>query len=150
VSVTGGGGKEKTRKLKVSVGYKDSWIGEGQISYGGAGAIERGELAIQILRERINNMGIPILESDFSLIGMNSLYRDQQHHGSPKEVRVRVAVRVQNQEDAKKIGNEVEALYTNGPAGGGGVTKYVNEVIAIKSVLIDEDLVSTKIHYQRI
>ena len=40
-------------------------------------------------------------------------------------------------EDAALIGEEVEALYTNGPAGGGGVRKYVNEVIGIVSVLLE-------------
>ena len=34
------------------------------------------------------------------------------------------------------IGEEVEALYTNGPAAGGGVRKSVNEVIGIVSTLI--------------
>ena len=29
-----------------------------------------------------------------------------------------------------RIGNEVEALYTNGPAGGGGATRSVREVLA--------------------
>ena len=35
------------------------------------------------------------------------------------------------------VGDEVEALYTNGPAGGGGTRKYVNEQIGIVSTLID-------------
>jgi hypothetical protein len=35
-----------------------------------------------------------------------------------------------------RIGNEVETLYTNGPAGGGGVTKATREVLAVQSVLM--------------
>jgi hypothetical protein len=34
------------------------------------------------------------------------------------------------------IGNEVETLYTNGTAGGGGVTKSTREVLAVQSVLL--------------
>ncbi|WP_043229336.1 acyclic terpene utilization AtuA family protein, partial [Burkholderia glumae] len=43
--------------------------------------------------------------------------------------------------DAARIGNEVETLYTNGPAGGGGVTKAAREVLAVQSVLLPRELV---------
>ena len=36
---------------------------------------------------------------------------------------MRVAGRTTNKAEATKIVNEVETLYTNGPSGGGGVTK---------------------------
>ena len=35
----------------------------------------------------------------------------------------------------------MEALYTNGPAGGGGARKYINEVIGIVSALVPRDAV---------
>jgi len=35
------------------------------------------------------------------------------------------------------VGEEVEALYTNGPSGGGGVKKYVTEIVGIISVLMN-------------
>ena len=44
---------------------------------------------------------------------------------SPYEVRLRVAARAPTAELAAIVGEEVEALYTNGPAGGGGARKYV-------------------------
>jgi hypothetical protein len=34
------------------------------------------------------------------------------------------------------VGQAVEALYLNGPAGGGGVTQSVREVVAAASVLV--------------
>ena len=40
---------------------------------------------------------------------------------------------------------EVEALYTNGPAGGGGSQSMVREVVAIASTFIDRDLVSPSV-----
>ncbi len=43
----------------------------------------------------------------------------------------------------KKVGEEVEALYTNGPAGGGGARKYVNEVVGIISTLISRNKIKT-------
>ena len=56
--------------------------------------------------------------------------------GIPYEIRLRVAGKAQTPDDAALIGEEVEALYTNGPAAGGGVRKSVNEVIGIVSTLI--------------
>ena len=45
------------------------------------------------------------------------------------------------------VGEEVEALYTNGPAGGGGVRKYINEVIGIVSVLVDRSKIKPIVAY---
>ncbi|NTV88359.1 MAG: ABC transporter substrate-binding protein, partial [Burkholderiaceae bacterium] len=59
----------------------------------------------------------------------------------PYEVRVRVAARTPTRSLAEQVGQEVEALYLNGPAGGGGVTLSVREVIAVASALIPRDAV---------
>jgi hypothetical protein len=58
--------------------------------------------------------------------------------GRPYEVRVRVAGRTENLAEAVRIGNEVETLYTNGPAGGGGAFKSAREIVAVVSVLLPE------------
>ena len=43
--------------------------------------------------------------------------------------------------------NEVETLYTNGPAAGGGASKAVTEIIAIQSILMDKSKVAPKVEY---
>ncbi|KXV09554.1 ABC transporter substrate-binding protein [Caballeronia megalochromosomata] len=138
VRVTGGRGAARTDTLKVSVAYADGYIGEGQISYGGPGAVARARLALDIVRERLAITGVATSELRFDLVGVNALYGDAlaSLHDEPREVRVRVAGRVSNAKEAARIGNEVETLYTNGPAGGGGVTKATREVIAVQSVLL--------------
>jgi hypothetical protein len=50
-----------------------------------------------------------------------------------------VAVRTPTQRQAQQVANEVEALYTNGPAAGGGASKSVREVIAAAAVLVPRD-----------
>ena len=55
----------------------------------------------------------------------------------PYEIRLRFAARADNAEIARIVGEEVESLYTNGPAGGGGVRSSVHEQIGIVSTLID-------------
>lgn len=144
VRVTGGRGSPRTGTLKVSVAYVDGYIGEGQISYGGPGAVERARLALDIVRERLVITGVDTSELRFDLIGVNALYGDAlaAHRDEPYEVRVRVAGRAANAKEAARIGNEVETLYTNGPAGGGGVTKSTREVLAVQSVLLPREQVS--------
>ncbi|MDR5782869.1 DUF1446 domain-containing protein [Caballeronia sp. LZ065] len=138
VRVTGGRGHERTGTLKVSVAYVDGFIGEGQISYGGPGALARARLALDIVRERLALTGVETSELRFDVIGVNALYGETlaAGHAEPYEVRVRVTGRAANAREAARIGNEVETLYTNGPAGGGGVTKATREVIAVQSVLL--------------
>ena len=141
VRVTGGRGAPRTGTLKVSVGYVDGYIGEGQISYGGPNAVARARLALDIVRERLAITGVDTSELRTDLIGVNALYGDSlaASHEAPYEVRLRVAGRVSSMDEAVRIGNEVETLYTNGPSGGGGVTKGAREVLAVQSVLLPRE-----------
>jgi hypothetical protein len=139
VHVTGGRGKPKTGLLKTSVGYVDSYVGEGQISYAGPGAVARGRLALDIVRERLALTGVRTTELRCDLIGVNALHGEASGAGEPYEVRVRVTGRTETLAEAVKIGNEVETLYTNGPAGGGGAWKSAREVIAVASCLVPEN-----------
>ncbi len=142
VRVEGASGHPRPEQLKVTLGYREGFIGEGQISYAGAGARARGELALAVLRSRLHKRGLDALDCRAELIGVNAM------HGpllgaqfEPYEVRLRLAVRTTTRMQAEQVGQEVEALYLNGPAGGGGVTQSVREVIAAASALIPRDAV---------
>jgi hypothetical protein len=148
VHVQGGRGAPRPATLKVSVGYIDSYIGEGQISYAGPGALERGRLALDIVRERLSLTGVQTTETRFDIIGVDSLHGGTLARGrEPYEVRIRVVGRTDSMAEAVRIGNEVETLYTNGPAGGGGALKSAREVIAVASVLLPRALVKPSIQY---
>ena len=137
IEVKGGTGTAKPETLKVSVGYKAGFLGEGEITYAGAHAVERAQLAGEIMQQRLVAQ-FPGLRVDY--IGCSSVHPailTKDH--TPYEVRVRVAAMAASAGEAAIIGEEVEALYTNGPAGGGGVRKYTNEVVGILSTLIDRD-----------
>jgi hypothetical protein len=138
VRVTGGRGAPKTGFLKTSVGYVDSFIGEGQISYAGAGALARGKLALDIVRERLALTGVATSETRFDLIGVNALHGRAANEVEPYEVRIRVVGRTDSLAEAARIGNEVETLYTNGPAGGGGAWKSAREIVAVASAFVPE------------
>lgn len=145
IHVTGGRGGPRPHTLKVSVGHEDGFIGEGQISYGGPGAEARGRLALEIVSERLKILGGDLVEVRLDLIGVNALSLNGQHGGDAPEVRARVAARTRTREAALQIGREVEALYTNGPAGGGGVSQAIQPVIAITSAFIDRGRVKTQV-----
>jgi Acyclic terpene utilisation family protein AtuA len=149
VRVSGGRGTKRTGTLKVSVGYIDSFIGEGQISYAGPGALARGRLALEIVRERLRLTGVAASELRFELVGVDSLHGSEvsAHASEPYEVRVRVAGRTENLREAVRIGNEVETLYTNGPAAGGGAFKSARDVIAVASVLLPRELAKPSIQF---
>jgi len=149
VRVRGGRGNKRTDTLKVSVGYVDSYIGEGQISYAGPGALARGRLALEIVRERLKLTGVAASELRFELVGIDSLHGAQVSAGAnePYEVRVRVSGRTENWREAVRIGNEVETLYTNGPAAGGGAWKSARDVVAVASVLLPRELARPQIRF---
>ncbi len=149
VRVSGGRGSKRPATLKVSVGYVDSFIGEGQISYAGPGALARGRLALEIVRERLKLTGVAASELRFELIGVDSLHGSQlsAHANEPYEVRVRVAGRTENLREAVRIGNEVETLYTNGPAAGGGAFKSARDVVAVASVLLPRELATPQVQF---
>jgi hypothetical protein len=149
VVVRGVVGRERPRELKVSVGYRDGWTGEGQISYAGAGAVARARLALEVVAERLRITGVRCRELRTDLIGMNALHGDALSSGwlEPYEVRARVVARCDTRHDAERVANEVETLYTNGPAGGGGATKSVREIVAVTSTFVSRDVVRSAVQW---
>ncbi|MBW9088490.1 DUF1446 domain-containing protein [Rhizobium wenxiniae] len=148
IQVGGVTGRARTDTLKVSVGYNDGYMGEGQISYAGPGALARGQLALEIVKERLKITGVKANELRFDLIGVNSIHADVLAPApEPTEVRVRVTGRCDSMKEAVRIGNEVETLYTNGPASGGGATKSAKQVVAMLSALFPRDKVVPVIEY---
>jgi len=143
IRVTGAAARPRTDTLKVNVCYEDSHVGEGSIGYAGPGAPERADLAASVVEGRLERRGVEPEELHVDRIGIDSLHGDfgRRHAAEPYEVRLRVAARCRTERAARAVANEVETLYTNGPAGGGGVTTDVRRVVGIASTLIDRDLV---------
>ncbi|MCX4063980.1 DUF1446 domain-containing protein [Pseudomonas sp. S1Bt30] len=144
VRALGADGRGRPSQLKVSVGYLDGWIGEGQMSYGGPGAVARAQLARDVVLKRLELMGVKMQDVRAELIGMDSLH-GPRNSVEPWEVRLRVAARCAERSDAVRVGNEVETLYTNGPSGGGGASKSVRQVVAVASLLLPRDAVNQRI-----
>ncbi|MBI6912037.1 acyclic terpene utilization AtuA family protein [Pseudomonas palleroniana] len=144
VRAQGAAGHARPEQLKVSVGYLDGWIGEGQMSYGGPGAVARAQLARDIVLKRLEWTGVKMQDVRAELIGMDSLHGPRSRV-EPWEVRLRVAARCEDRDEAVRVGNEVETLYTNGPSGGGGASKSVRQVVAVASLMVPRSVVNPRI-----
>ncbi|MCD5989227.1 DUF1446 domain-containing protein [Pseudomonas sp. CDFA 553] len=151
VRVMGAQGKPRPETLKVSVGFLDGWIGEGQISYGGPGALARARLARDVVLERLKLTGVSYEDIRAELMGVDSLHGDElgsRTAAEPWEVRLRVAARCADKAQAVRVGNEVETLYTNGPYGGGGATKGLRQVVAVASLFVPRSAVTAVVHLE--
>ena len=105
VLVRGATGRPKTGLLKTSVGYRDGYIGEGEISYGGHNCTRRAQLAETVLRHRFAMLGLALREVRFDLLGVSSLYGPAAGVFAPAqlaEVRLRVAARTAHEENRRR------------------------------------------------
>jgi len=145
VQVNGAKARPRTQTYKVVVGYHDGWIGEGEVGYAGPNALARARLSEQIVRERLKMRGFTYPEMRVDYIGMSSLHGMGAGRPEPYEVRLRISARSPDRKAAQAVGFEVRTLHVNGPAGGGGGTNAVREVLGVKSVLLPRNLVKPQV-----
>ncbi|HEY4371598.1 MAG TPA: acyclic terpene utilization AtuA family protein [Burkholderiales bacterium] len=147
VRISGGRGRARPEQLKVSVGIREGWIGEAEITYAGLGCVNRAKLAEQVVRDRLRIGGVQLEELRVDYIGINSLHGDAalplQH--DPYEVRLRFAGRARQKRDAAKLAGEVETLVGKGPCASSLPRTYLREVLAIYSVLIPRSAIDLRI-----
>ena len=137
IRLTGARATPRTPTYKVTVGYHDGYIGEGQISYAGINAVAKAKLAAEVVQQRLRDTGFSYSEVRVDLIGMSSLHGNAAVRPEPYEVRMRLACRTTDKRAAEAVGFEVRALHVNGPGGGaGGSDPMVREVLAVQSVLL--------------
>jgi hypothetical protein len=150
VRVSGAVGQPAPDTLKVSLGVDGGFIGAGAISYAGPGCLARAQLAADILQQRwVGIYGRDPSALQIDLIGLTSCtpWRGLRAPETPElpEVRLRAAVQAFDRRVAVELVREIEALYTNGPAGGGGVETSVRDSIAIISTLVPRELVEPQV-----
>lgn len=147
VRLSGVRGHARPGTLKVNVCHETGWLAEGEISYAGARAEARARLAADILRERLAGLGT--LRAD--LIGVASVFGDDagqwlaaQAAGDARDVRLRVAMHHAQRAQAERLAREVTALYTCGPAGGGGVRTSLRRRLGTVSCTVPREAVPAR------
>ncbi|HUG58070.1 MAG TPA: acyclic terpene utilization AtuA family protein [Candidimonas sp.] len=136
-------GHARPETLKVNICYHGGWLAEAEISYAGIQAEARARLAAETVQKRIGKQ----LKLRIDLIGACSIFGDDdgdylRRHapGQARDVRLRIAGAHPQKEVAECVLREVTALYTCGPAGGGGVRTSLRPRLNSLSSLVPRDL----------
>lgn len=147
VAVRGVRGRARPATLKVIVCFEGGWRGEGEISYAGPNADARARMAADIVRKRAD----PALALRFDLIGVQSVFADDAGRAladlpltDATDVRLRVAAAHAEREPVEALLREVVALYTCGPAGGGGVRTSIMPRLSSASCYVPREEVPAR------
>ncbi|MDM0115882.1 acyclic terpene utilization AtuA family protein [Variovorax sp. J22R133] len=143
VALSGVQGHARPGDYKVNVCHEGGWLAEGEISYAGPRAEARARLAADVLRQRLEGLSLRV-----DLIGAISILGDDAGRAlaaTPdaglRDVRLRVAATHEDRAQAERLAREVTALYTCGPAGGGGVRTTLTPRLNTISCLLPRDAV---------
>lgn len=155
VQVEGVRGHPRPAELKGLVGLRGKWFAEAEISYAGPGALARAALARDILLQRCARLA-PRLTPWIDLIGVASLFNDatgewlQQRLAEardPQDVRLRISFVDHDKTLLEDLLLDAESLYTNGPAGGGGVRRHLGESLGTASFFIPRTAVQQQVEW---
>jgi Acyclic terpene utilisation family protein AtuA len=145
--VEGVRGHHRPTTLKALVFYEGGWLGEAEISYAGPNAEARARLAMDVVRQRMG----ATLSMRFDLIGVLSILGDSRGEalarhapGHAQDVRLRVAVRHDDEHEIERLLREVYSLWLCGPAGGGGVRTSKRQRLDSVSCLVPRSLVPAR------
>ena len=137
-------GHPRTPTLKANVFFDGGWFGEGEISYAGPNAEARARLAMDIMQKRMG----ALLALRFDLIGVSSILGDDGNRllhaasiGRSEDIRMRVAGQHLDLTVIDRLLRELTALWTGGPAGGGGVRVAKRQRLSTQSCLIARERV---------
>jgi Acyclic terpene utilisation family protein AtuA len=148
VAVAGAAGRERPGQLKALVAVEDGFIGEGQVSFGGPGALGRAELGRQILDDWLEPIlkagGVSDLKVD--LLGLDSMHGPATVGAvEPYEVHLRVAARCDDPRTAERVADAGWYLQIFGPAAVGGHRKLVRPVIGMYSFFLPREEAPTTV-----
>jgi hypothetical protein len=150
IGLTGARSHGKPPTLKVA-GFMElpGCIADVEIGFAGTRALERAQLAADVLRLRLSDWHDDDLAIDW--VGVNSVLRSGAlpTQAPPAEVRVHVSARCPDAEAAQIVEDEVYALTLSGPAGGCSVRSERRARIEIVDGYIPADLVPTRIEWSR-
>ncbi len=147
VAVRGARGLPAPAKLKVTVCVEGGWLGEGEFALAGPNALARAKSAAGVLRQRLAMRRLDV-RARVDLIGISSVHDDDSgtlwraYDGpDPEDIRVRLAVAGEAQDDVDQAVREVLAMLCCGPAGSAGARWRTTPRIATKSYLVPREQV---------
>ncbi|MDA1309007.1 MAG: DUF1446 domain-containing protein [Proteobacteria bacterium] len=150
VRVSGARARGRPTRLKVS-GFVEQpgFVADIEIGYAGTHALQRGKVAADALRMRLDDLPQEDLRID--LVGVDSTLGSASlaPPNRAPEVRVHVSARCGDAQMAQIVEDEVYSLTLSGPAGGGSVRSERRPSLAVVDGFIDRDLVKTETVWER-
>jgi hypothetical protein len=146
IAAAGATGTSRPEQLKVLVGVEEGFVGEGQVSFAGPGALERAKLAQAIVEERVAAIRKlhEIDEIRYDLLGVNALHGPDispTPETEPYEVHFRMAVRTPSRVAAALIAHAVEYTQVFGPAGTAGHRRSVKPQLTMFTCFLPREAV---------
>lgn len=149
VKLTNMTGKKRPDTLKVQIGYRDGFIGEGHALFAWPDAYKKVQYAEKFIRDRFKIIGLEPEELNFEYLGVNALLgnlADETYINELNEVGLRVAARTITKEEASQIRREVTHLWTMGGLGTSvGVPTSPRGVISLYPTLIPREKIQMEL-----
>ncbi len=150
VRVFGIKGHPNTEFYKVSIAYSAGWKAVGTLVYAYPDAYSKAKAADQILRARLERLGLKFDVILTEFVGVNATHGHLS--GEPAndipEVQLRFGVRGPNKADVERFTKELAPLILTGPpavTGFAGGRPKVEEIMAYFPALIPKNLIETKV-----
>ena len=152
VRVSGITGRPATPFLKVSGAYSDGWKSTSTLVYAWPDAAAKARAAAEILRARLDALGLQFDEFRAEIVGLNALSErtdsDPAREADLDEVQLRVSVRGQDRAAVDTFGREIAPLILTGPSavtGFAGGRPRASEVVAYWPALVEKRLVTSHV-----
>ena len=146
VKVFGVTGAPATPYYKVSASFLDGYKAAGTLVYTWPSAVKKARVAIEILKKRLNALGLKFDEFLGEIVGVNSCHGALTEGDYPDlpEVTMRVAVRGPDKKAVDRFTRELAPLILTGPpsvTGFAGGRPQVQEIVAYWPALLDKKVV---------
>jgi hypothetical protein len=149
VQVSGIEGRPPTDKLKVSIAYRAGFKAVGTLVYAWPDALEKARRADEVLRARLNRLGLKFEEILTEFVGASATHGPLADVcGEPPEVQLRIGVRSPDRPSVERFTRELAPLVLNGPptvTGFAGGRPKVEEIVAYWPALVDKRVVHTAV-----
>jgi len=149
VKVSGIKGGMRPPSLKLSIAYSNGWKAVGTLVYSWPQALEKARAADQIVRKRLDALGLKFDEVATEFLGYNACHGAAAPPNSdPPEIQVRIGVRGSDRKAVDRFTRELIPLVLNGPPGATGFgdgRPPVREIVAYWPALVPREEILTRV-----
>jgi hypothetical protein len=141
-------GKPATEFYKVSISYEDGYTCIGGLTYGWPDALKKAQKADEVVRKRLERIGLKFEELHCEFIGFNACHGPLSPANEPNEVLLNIGARSHDKAALERFSREIIPLVLTGPptvTGFGGGRPRVRDIVAYWPALLRKEVVEAKI-----